>query len=60
VSDDDEEDAKRRVCVTKAHLADFLMRNFDLNDYSRGALNLAPGKTVKRVYGMIDTFFIHG
>jgi len=60
VSDDEDEDARKRVFVTKGHLADFLMRSFDLNDYSRGALNLGPGKTVKRVYGMIDSFFIAG
>ena len=60
ISDDSDEDAKKRIFVTKSHLADFLVRNFDLNDYSRGALNLAPGRTVKRVFGMIDSFFIVG
>ena len=60
VSDDDDEDNRKRVYVTKTHLAEFLMRNFDLNDYTRGALNLGAGKTVKRVFGMIDSFFIAG
>ena len=60
ISDDDDEDTKKRIFVTKGHLAEFLMRNFDLNDYSKGQMNLEAGKTVKRVYGMIDSFFIAG
>lgn len=40
ISDDEDEDVKKRVFITKGHLAEFLMRNFDLNDYSRGTLNL--------------------
>ena len=58
VSDDDEP-GKPKI-ITAAHFIEFLARNFDLNDYSRGTFNLGTAKTKKRIKRMVETFFVDG
>ena len=46
--------------VKKSQFANFLLRNLDLTDYSRGQFNCAPKRTVDRLDRMLTRVFVEG